>query len=586
MSTRNYHPPSLQDINASTFIMRHIPYVIFAGLVLLLSMYRPIVEYTENDYITNLWAVLVFSILLVSMLVYRRNKKNSHTDVLLDCFLLRILHVNAIAFALTWSCMLSILYFHATQEYQLLIIVLASGISAAAFPILVVFKYVFVILVSIMLWPFIVAQFFVPENSLVAGVLCLFWGILVIAANKMGMSIRALLYLQNANLDLVHRMADANVDLEELNRTLQQENIFRKKTIAIFREKSQFLEQIMDATSDGIIVFDKQGAVLKINSQVCRISGYCQEELSGRHYTDNIFPDSDPELMAMVHAAKTGLKNFTSVSSWLLSRGHELKELKVSISVLQEQGELVAIVCTLADNTKEKELERLKDEFVSNISHELRTPLTSIHGSLRLLESGVVDSRNGTRQDMLSIAVSNSRRLMGMIDELLDVSKLNTGGMSYHYELCSACELTREAVDAIQGFAANHHVKLILINCLEVTIRVDKKRFIQVLFNIVSNAIKYTPSDLSVVVDMFMYEDYLRIQVTDQGEGIAETFQPYLFERYRQDHRQTFVKQPGTGLGLNIARQMIESMGGHIAYKTEMGQGTSFFIDIPPADKN
>ncbi|MDH5360195.1 MAG: PAS domain-containing sensor histidine kinase [Gammaproteobacteria bacterium] len=586
MSTRNYHPPSLQDINASTFIMRHIPYVIFAGLILLLSMYRPIVEYTENDYVTNLWAVLVFSILLASMLVYRRHKKNSHTDVLLDTFLLRILHVNAIAFALTWSCMLSILYFHASQEYQLLIIVLASGISVAAFPILVVFKYVFVILVSIMLWPFIVAQFFLAENSLVAGVLSLFWGTLIIAANKMGMSIRALLYLQDANLDLVHRMADANVDLEELNRTLQQDNIFRKKSVAMFREKSQFLEQIMDATSDGIVVFDKQGGVLRINSQVCRISGYCQEELSGRHYTDNIFPDSDPELMAMVHAAKTRLKNFSSVPSWLLSKSHELKELKVSISVLQEQGELVAIVCTLADNTKEKELERLKDEFVSNISHELRTPLTSIHGSLRLLESGVVGSKNGTRQDMLSIAVSNSRRLMGMIDELLDVSKLNTGGMSYHYELCGACELTREAVDAIQGFAANHHVKLRLINCLDVTIRVDKKRFIQVLFNIVSNAIKYTPSELSVVVDMFMHEDYLRIQVIDQGEGIAETFQPYLFERYRQDHRQTFGKQPGTGLGLNIARQMIESMGGHIAYKTEMGQGTSFFIDIPPADKN
>ena len=584
MSAYHYHPTSLPDINVSSFIMRHTPYVIFAGLILLLSMYRAIYEYTGNDYITNFWAVLVFGILLATLLVYRWHIKNDHADVHLDTFLLRMLHVNAIAFALVWSSMLLIIYSHATQDYQLLIIVLASGISVAAFPILVVFKYVFVIVVSIMLWPFIVVQLLIAESSLIAGVLCLFWAILIVAANKMGISIRALLYLQTANLDLVHRMADANVDLEELNRTLKQENIFRKKSVDMFREKSQFLERIMDATSDGIIVFDTQGGVLKINSQVCCISGYSQEELSGRHYTDNIFPDSDPELMGMVHAAKTRLKNYTNVPSWLLSRRNELRELKVSISVLQEQGELVAIVCTLVDNTKEKEMERLKDEFVSNVSHELRTPLTSIHGSLRLLESGVVDGINGTRQDMLSIAVNNSCRLMGMIDELLDISKLNTGGMPYHYELCSACELTREAVDAIQGFAANHHVDLLLTACLDVPIRVDKKRFIQVLFNLVSNAIKYTPSDLSVVVAMFMHEDYLRIQVTDHGEGIAEAFQPYLFERYRQEHRPSSIKQPGTGLGLNIARQMIESMGGHIAYKTEMGQGTSFYIDIPPAD--
>ncbi|MDH5183097.1 MAG: ATP-binding protein [Gammaproteobacteria bacterium] len=564
--------------------MRYIPYMVLAGFVLLLLLYRPFYIFVNDGYIINFWAGLVISVLLVSLSAYWINEKNDNRDKKLSIYLFRMLQVNAIAFASVWSMMLFIIFLSSDREYQLLLIILALGISAGAFPILVVFKYVYVIFVCIMLLPFVIALFFIVDSGLVAILLASLWVLLILSANKMGESMRALLYLKDVNIDLVHRLADANVDLEEFNKELKQENTYRVKSTDMFREKSQFLERIMDATSDGIMVFDKQGVIVRINTMVSNICGYSQEELLGRHYTDNIFPDSDPGLMGMVHEAYTQLNSHIHEPAWLLSCNGELKELKASVAVLMGQKSLNAVVCTLVDNTKEKKLERLKDEFVSNVSHELRTPLTSIHGSLRLLESGLDGSLSTNMDEMLSIAINNSRRLLEMVNELLDISKLDAGGLIYNNELCDAGELTREAVGAIQGYASSHQVDLQLKRCFDVSIYVDKKRFIQVLFNLISNAIKFTPAHKQVVVDMFIHEECLRLAVIDQGEGIAEAFQPYMFERYKQAKSGSKQKPHSSGLGLNIAKQMIESMGGTIAYKTDMGQGSAFYIDIPLAD--
>lgn len=582
--SENKQAVRLLSSHSSAFVMRHIPYMVLASFILLMVLFRPFSDFVGDTYITSGWAVLVFCILLASLITYWININNQQQDEALSLYLIRMLHVNAIAFACVWSVMLNISYLNAAREYQLLIIILASGISAGAFPILVVFNYIYLIFVSIMLLPLIVAQLMFEGANMVAGLMAVLWIILITASNRMGASIRALMYLQEVNIDLVHRLADTNVNLEQFNKELLEENAYRLKSTQMFREKSQFLERIMDATSDGIMVFDKQGMIVSMNARVSSICGYSQEKLLGRHYTDNIFPDSDPGLMGMVHNAYTHFKSSMHEPCWILSRQGELKELKVSVSVLESHSELSTVVCTLVDYTKEKELETIKDEFVSNVSHELRTPLTSIHGSLRLLEAGVKDSISTKMQEMLSIAMNNSRRLLGLIDELLELKNLDANGVVYNSEVCNACEVLREAVGATQGYAAIHHVELQLKSCLDVSINVDRNRFIQVLFNLISNAIKFTPAEKTVWVDMYLHGTLLRLEVLDQGEGIAEAFRPYLFDRYKQERSTARQRQNSSGLGLNIAKQMLESMGGHIAYKTDMGQGTAFYIDIPIAN--
>jgi signal transduction histidine kinase len=236
----------------------------------------------------------------------------------------------------------------------------------------------------------------------------------------------------------------------------------------------------------------------------------------------------------------------------------------------------------MRDITERKKVDRLKNEFVSVVSHELRTPLTSIIGSLGLLNAGVMGQVSAQAQEMLSIAQNNGERLVRLINDILDVEKIESGQLAFSEQAVDLGEVTLQAVDANRGLGEKYAVSFVVEQPLRAAwVQGDADRLIQVLTNLLSNAAKYSPERGVVRVGMARQNGFLRVWVRDQGPGIPEDFQDRIFEKFAQVDSSDTRQKDGTGLGLSIARSIVELHGGHIGFNSSSGAGTEFYFDLP-----
>jgi CheY-like chemotaxis protein len=228
-------------------------------------------------------------------------------------------------------------------------------------------------------------------------------------------------------------------------------------------------------------------------------------------------------------------------------------------------------------------LEGLKNEFVSMVSHELRTPLTSILGSLGLLMGGVAGEMSAQAKVMLDIAQKNGGRLLRLINDLLDMEKIESGKMEFRLREVPLCDILAQALDANRAFAQGYHVKLrrAWVDDPSLLVYVDPERVLQVLANLLSNAIKFSPHGGSVEIDLAVEGEAARVAIRDQGEGISLAFQGRIFEKFAQADASNTRKKGGTGLGLSIAKAIVERLQGDIGFETQLGKGTTFFFSLP-----
>ena len=248
-----------------------------------------------------------------------------------------------------------------------------------------------------------------------------------------------------------------------------------------------------------------------------------------------------------------------------------------------DDGELIWDGLIL-DSTEWKQADLAKRAFVSTVSHELRTPLTSIQGSLGLVAGGVMGSLPDGAKRLVDIANSNCQRLTRLINDILDVEKIEQGHMEFDLKPQALMPLMRQAVEANRGYGLPRGVSLKLIEIEpDVEIEVDADRFIQVVNNLVSNAVKYSPEGGQVEVGAEARRGGVRIFVSDHGDGIPEGFRERLFARFTQADSSDRRAKGGTGLGLSIAKAIIERFGGRIGFETADGQGTTFHFDLPSA---
>lgn len=250
-------------------------------------------------------------------------------------------------------------------------------------------------------------------------------------------------------------------------------------------------------------------------------------------------------------------------------------------------GRAVRMLGIVHDVTDRVMLDRSKAEFIATASHELRTPLTSIKGSLALLTGGAVGKLPDNVKTMLKIAHNNVDRLISLVDDILDLEKLQSERMDFHFEDIDLTDLVTEGVSANLGYANKLDVNFKIEHPLsDIKVHCDKNRILQVLTNFLSNATKFSPSGSTVSISTSFIDGMATITVSDQGIGISKEFQARMFDRFTQEDSTDQRAQGGTGLGLSICKNIIEKHHGEISFKTNADKGSTFSFTIPTASKS
>jgi signal transduction histidine kinase len=222
---------------------------------------------------------------------------------------------------------------------------------------------------------------------------------------------------------------------------------------------------------------------------------------------------------------------------------------------------------------------------VSVVSHELRTPLTSIRGALGLMAGGVVGIIPDSAKKLVQLAYDNAERLSVLINDILDFEKLEYGGLLFTMENHNLWEMVREALEMNQGYAEKFGITCVL--CTEtdpgISVQVDRSRLLQVLSNLMSNAIKFSRAQGTVTLKLDLADDWVTVWVIDHGIGISARFRSQIFDKFSQEDGSVQRKYAGTGLGLSLAKSMIEKMHGRIGFESLEGHGASFYIALPIA---
>ncbi|UTW07182.1 CHASE domain-containing protein [Pseudomonas benzenivorans] len=346
------------------------------------------------------------------------------------------------------------------------------------------------------------------------------------------------------------------------------------------RQRTLELSAILENAAEGILIFDEQGLIGRANPASSRLFGYPTSELVGRRI-GSLIPSLHP---CSAERLDGQLGNALEVSG-THTNGKQL-ELEISLSSYALPGRRLYI-CMLRDISARKQVERMKSEFVATVSHELRTPLTSIKGSLGLLTAGAVGPLSEQAHQLVSIAQSNSERLVSLVNDILDIEKLEFGHTRLQLSRTDLRPLLHEALAHNQGYADGFQVSLSLDDSAlpaQVPVQVDGLRLQQVLSNLIANAVKFSDPLGRVEISAQLVDQQVRVQVRDYGPGIAEEFRERIFQKFAQADASDSRRRGGTGLGLSICKTLIERMHGQIDYSSVVGQGSTFYFTLPLAD--
>ncbi len=249
-----------------------------------------------------------------------------------------------------------------------------------------------------------------------------------------------------------------------------------------------------------------------------------------------------------------------------------------------ELGHVTGAVVAFQDISRLREVDRMKEEFVSIVSHELRTPLTSIRGSIQLVVGEPGSVPDPEHRSLLQIALNNCERLVRIINDILDVSKIESGNLPLHRKAVNVAELIRQSVDVVASPARHASVRIDARLPGDLPpVMVDQDRIVQALVNLLSNAVKFAPSGSTITIAAMATEQTVTVSVSDEGEGIAPENLSRLFRKFQQVDSSSSRRKGGTGLGLAITKALVEQHGGRIFVDSELHKGTRFSITLPAA---
>jgi PAS domain S-box-containing protein len=338
---------------------------------------------------------------------------------------------------------------------------------------------------------------------------------------------------------------------------------------------------------EGIIGLDRDGMVLFANPSATRLLGWSEDELIGRLGHDvfhHSYPDGTPFPWTDCPIRWTALEGEVAhLEDVFWRRDGTSFPCEALSAPLRRDGELTGAVLSFVNVSERRKVDRLKDEFASVVGHELRTPLTSIRASLGLLAGGVLGELPAEAASVLELAVDNTDRLVRLINEILDLERLESGAPAFEMSPHPAAEIVAAAVAVVEPIAAQGEIG-IEVEVGDDVVRADRDRVVQTLVNLLGNAVKFSPRGATVTVRAVRQGTQLAVQVSDRGRGVPSEQQDAIFDRFVQVDASDARDRGGTGLGLAIARRIVEGHGGRIGVTSNAGEGATFSFTLPAVD--
>ena len=364
---------------------------------------------------------------------------------------------------------------------------------------------------------------------------------------------------------------------------LQQELV----VLARDNERSQRTSSILDAAGEGIIGADANGIFTFANSAALRMTGYEPEEMRGHDLHDllhHTHADGTPfprEECAAQASLADGSANHCDQDIFWRKDGTSFP-IELTSTAIVDGSRTTGAVVVFRDISQRLETERVQGQFTAIVSHELRTPLTSIRAALGLLAGGVLGPMPEEGRRMVEIAVQNTDRLVRLVNDLLDLERIDGGSIALRSERCDCVDVIDRAVEALLATAAGAQVS-IEIDARPAAFAADADRVIQTLMNLIANAVKFSPPRGTVRITAAVRDDEVLFEVSDDGRGIPAEQVETIFERFAQVSSSDAREKGGTGLGLAICRSIVERHGGRIWARSVVGEGSTFSFVLPVA---
>ena len=523
------------------------------------------------------WWVLVvaFSVATTALLVgYRRtaNKVDSADHWL------RWIGISALANGACWGFAGAVFFPSLNGQEQVFLAFLFVGMASIGIPVYAASWKIFALYAGGILLPFVYVLTTFGDRlfSDIALLIPLFYAVCVTIAYRLNV-------VFDTGYRLRHAYGRLTEDYSGLNQRLEQQLVelgeARRQVEASGRKLTLFAERAPIA----VMELDPDGTVREVNHAAELLFGYAAQELIGGHLRKLVLPKyhadferqwaelvSTREPVAGVVVRNPRRDGIELVCDWSVT------------PLVNAEGSLIAIIAQGRDITAQLEAARMKKEFTSTLSHELRTPLTSIIGSLQLINSGVLGDIAGDVGELTTVAERNGQRLLDLINDILDIEKIESGKLTLVPEIIRVDELVRESIVLNKAFGDRFKVRYEATGGLcERTVNADRKRLLQVMTNLLSNAAKFSPEGEVVQVSTEDSGTAVRIAVQDRGSGIPENFRNRIFGRFTQADSTTARQKGGTGLGLAICKRLVEMMQGRIGFEDRAGGGTSFWFELP-----
>jgi len=361
-------------------------------------------------------------------------------------------------------------------------------------------------------------------------------------------------------------------------------DMIEERTEKLEQEK-RFSENVIATIVDGLVILDESGRIKEANNAIERLSGFRRQELVGVNIADKILKKGtgDKFLKALkVLSEGSDLRDF---EIFISSKDGNDIPMSINASLLKSPTEKPSIVAILRDTTKDKLMDKLKTEFVSNITHELLTPLTSINGFIVMILEGKAGEVTQKQKEFLEIVKKQARHLKGMIESMLDFSRMETGRLDLYPELLEVESVVAEAVSDMQPQIAEKEIKVsVVAGKATPKVLADRLRLQRAFGNIFGNAIKFTPRGRAIKIAIEEEKGFVKVSVCDEGIGLAKENLEKVFERFYQVDSALTRVIGGAGMGLAIAKEIVEKHDGRVWAESEgVGRGSTFIFTLPAA---